>query len=128
MHQRQQALLCLLFGAGLVVCFAGTVRIYYTWKTTSTFDRTWLSFGLFISTVIELDLGIVRDEDPLPQVFSTDTLNRFALRSLLASPFSPTISLLSLVHPFLAASLQSNTTQRESPIRKSKGQGELQPY
>jgi len=66
MHRRQRTLLCLLFGAGFVVCLAGTVRIYYTWKTTSTFDKTWLSFGLFITTVIELDLGIVRDETLLP--------------------------------------------------------------
>lgn len=59
MHRRQQVFVSALFSAGLVVCVAGTVRIYYAWKTTSTFDRTWVSYPLWIASMLELDIGIV---------------------------------------------------------------------
>lgn len=61
MHRRQQVIIFALFGAGLIVCAAGIVRIFYAWKTTSTFDRTWVSYPLWISGVLELDIGIVRN-------------------------------------------------------------------
>ena len=57
--RRQQIILTCIFGAGLVVCLAGTVRIWYTWKATTTFDRTWESYGVWISSMLELYIGIV---------------------------------------------------------------------
>jgi hypothetical protein len=57
---RQQVMLSLLFAAGLVVCASGTVRIYYAYLATSNYDRTWYSFPLWISSVLELYIGIVR--------------------------------------------------------------------
>jgi len=56
---RQRMMLCTIFGAGFVVCIAGCFRIYYSYQTTSTFDRTWVSYGLWISGVLELYIGIV---------------------------------------------------------------------
>lgn len=57
--RRQQLILFFLFGAGFIVCVAGTVRIVYAYKTTSTYDRTWESYGLWIASVLELYIGIV---------------------------------------------------------------------
>ena len=57
--RRQQFFICLLFGVGFIVCVAGAVRIYFAWAVTSTYDRTWVSYGLWIASVLELDLGIV---------------------------------------------------------------------
>lgn len=56
---RQRMMVCGIFGAGFVVCIAGCFRIYYAYKTTSTFDRTWVSYGLWVSGVLELYIGIV---------------------------------------------------------------------
>lgn len=56
---RQQVILTMLFGAGFIVCVAGCVRTYYTWRATSTYDRTWESYGVWISSMIELYVGIV---------------------------------------------------------------------
>ena len=56
---RQQFMLCLLFGVGFIVCVAGAVRIYFAWIATSTYDRTWTSYGLWIASILELNLGIV---------------------------------------------------------------------
>lgn len=58
-HRRQQIILCSIFGAGFVVCIAGIVRTIYSWRTADTYDRTWESFGLYISSVVELYVGLV---------------------------------------------------------------------
>jgi len=58
--KRQRALLSMIFGAGFIVCVAGVIRVYYAYKTTSTYDRTWEAYGLWISGVLELDIGLVR--------------------------------------------------------------------
>lgn len=57
--RRQQIILMIIFGAGFVVCVAGICRIYFAYRTTSTYDRTWESYGLWISGVLELYIGIV---------------------------------------------------------------------
>jgi hypothetical protein len=57
--RRQQIIFKVIFGAGFVVCVAGICRIYFTYKATSTYDRTWESYGLWISAVLELYIGIV---------------------------------------------------------------------
>ena len=60
-NRRQQVMLAGLFGAGFAICLAGVFRIYFEFKSMSTFDRTWESFGLWIAGVIELFVGIVSD-------------------------------------------------------------------
>jgi len=57
--RRQQVILMMIFGAGSVVCVAGICRAYFTYKTTSTYDRTWQSYGLWISGSLELYIGMV---------------------------------------------------------------------
>lgn len=57
---RQQFMLFLLFAAGLVVCASGVVRIWYIHATYSSYDRTWFSYPLWISSVLNLYIGIVR--------------------------------------------------------------------
>lgn len=57
---RQQFMLCLLFATGLVVCGAGVVRVYYIHTTYSSYDKTWFSYPLWISSILNLYIGIVR--------------------------------------------------------------------
>ncbi|KAB8297677.1 hypothetical protein EYC80_001485 [Monilinia laxa] len=66
---RQQFMLCLLFAAGLVVCGAGVVRIYYIHTTYSSFDRTWFSYPLWISSVLNLYIGIICTALPATKPF-----------------------------------------------------------
>lgn len=49
-----------LFGLAFVVIFAGSVRIYFVWQALFlSYDETWYTYGLWISSVVELDLGVV---------------------------------------------------------------------
>jgi hypothetical protein len=59
--RRQRIIVAVLFGAGFVVCFAGIVRTYYFYKLTKTnHDITWDAFPVWVSTAVELYIGIVR--------------------------------------------------------------------
>jgi hypothetical protein len=68
MPRRQQVILSILFGTGRIVCIAGIVRIVYAHKTTSTFDRTWESYGLWIASCLELYIGIVSSYKSCPHL------------------------------------------------------------
>jgi hypothetical protein len=58
---RQRIFVALLFGCGFVVCFAGIVRTYYFYRLTDGYhDITWDAFPVWISSAIELYIGIVR--------------------------------------------------------------------
>jgi hypothetical protein len=50
----------ILVSLGFVVCFAGGVRAYYTWRALiHSYDETWECYGMWFSGAIEIDLGIV---------------------------------------------------------------------
>jgi hypothetical protein len=55
----QQILLILLFGAGFAITLAGAVRTYYIWKVTTVWDKTWEIYPAWISSSVELYVGIV---------------------------------------------------------------------
>jgi hypothetical protein len=56
---REQAILVFLFGAGFMVSIAGCVRTVYTFKVTVSNDRTWAIFPAWLSSCVELYVGIV---------------------------------------------------------------------
>lgn len=56
---RQRIYCSLLFGAGFVICIAGSFRIAYTSQLNTTYDKTWLAYPTWISGTVELYLGIV---------------------------------------------------------------------
>ncbi|KAF7903703.1 uncharacterized protein EAF01_006752 [Botrytis porri] len=66
---RQQLMLFLLFAAGLVVCASGVVRIWYIHVTYSSYDRTWFSYPLWISSVLNLYIGIICTALPATKPF-----------------------------------------------------------
>jgi hypothetical protein len=58
---RQRAGAIVLISMGLVVCVAGGARTYFTWYALiKTYDYTWNGFGIYLSAMIEVDLGVVR--------------------------------------------------------------------
>jgi uncharacterized membrane protein YidH (DUF202 family) len=56
---QQQGILILLFGAGFLVTCAGAVRSYYLYKVTTTWDKTWEGFPVWLASSVELYVGIV---------------------------------------------------------------------
>lgn len=58
-NRNQQIILGGIFSAGFAICGAGIARIYFEFRSADTYDRTWVSFGLWISSVIELYVGVV---------------------------------------------------------------------
>ena len=57
---RQRAGAIVLISLGLVVCVAGGARTYFTWYALiDNYDYTWNGFGIYVSAMIEVDLGVV---------------------------------------------------------------------
>lgn len=56
---RQRVMLCVLFGAGFIVCIAGCFRAYFLHKLNTSYDKTWAGYPLWISGTIEMYLGVV---------------------------------------------------------------------
>lgn len=57
---RQTFIVITLFALGFSSCIAGVVRTYYTYRVLLTWDSTWASFPVWVSSGIELYIGIVR--------------------------------------------------------------------
>lgn len=58
-YRRQKLLILLLFGGGMIAFGAGIARTWYTWKATSSYDRTWESYPRWITSILELDIALV---------------------------------------------------------------------
>jgi hypothetical protein len=59
LNQRQKLLLWALLAAGSVACIAGIAKLGFTWIATSSYDRTWVSYGRWVTSLLELNIGIV---------------------------------------------------------------------
>lgn len=57
---RQSIVIGLLFGAGFLATAAGAIRTYYTYKVTTSNDKTWDVFLFWVPAEVELYLGLVR--------------------------------------------------------------------
>lgn len=57
--RRQRLIVIFLFAAGLLVCVAGAVRTYYTYVELTSTDETWDNYYVWISSSVELYIGIV---------------------------------------------------------------------
>jgi len=62
--KRQAAIIILLFGCGFISCCAGIVRTFYMWEVTRTWDQTWASYPVWLTSGIELYVGVVRFPSP----------------------------------------------------------------
>lgn len=71
---KQRIIVSFLFGAGFIVCIAGIFRTYYFYKLTSRYhDITWDAIPVWIATVVELYLGIVRTQTPFKIYFDINS-------------------------------------------------------
>lgn len=57
---RQRLAVISIFGLGIVVNVAGSVRTVYVWKSMVTgFDETWLGWPVLVAAAVEINLGLV---------------------------------------------------------------------
>ncbi|KAK9782160.1 hypothetical protein SCARD494_13832 [Seiridium cardinale] len=74
LRRKQYIMLIGLFCAGFCACAAGCVRTYYTWGFTVDYDRTWNGWAVWVSSAIELYLGIICASVPSCKQFFTTYL------------------------------------------------------
>ena len=62
LSRAQTIIINLLFAAGFLASAAGGVRTYFTWVMTTSpdFDATWHGQLTWLSSILELNIGIVR--------------------------------------------------------------------
>lgn len=69
--RKQHLILIGLFCAGFGACLAGVVRTYYTWHLTRSWDRTWMGYPVWVSSIVELYVGIIcASVPPIKQFFT----------------------------------------------------------
>jgi hypothetical protein len=66
---REQVILVLLFGVGFMVSIAGCVRTVYTYQAAVSNDRTWAIYPVWLSSCVELYVGIVRNLQSYKETF-----------------------------------------------------------
>ncbi|KAK5111159.1 hypothetical protein LTR62_005359 [Meristemomyces frigidus] len=76
---RQKVALNLVFSLGLLVGGAGIARTYYLWQLGYDYDITFVGYRLLMSSVLELQIGLICASAPALRVF---------FRQYLAEPFS----------------------------------------
>ncbi|PQE12112.1 integral membrane protein [Rutstroemia sp. NJR-2017a BVV2] len=104
--RRQRIIVVLLFAAGLLVCVAGAVRTYYTYIDTADPDTTWNTYYVWVTSCIELYVGIIGASIPATKPFfkrylprlldstfiSTRSNTHYAISDTDKSPFSASAS------------------------------------
>jgi len=71
---RQKWIIMLLFGLGLLSSAAGVARTYYTYNVTKTYDQTWAAYPVWLTSALELYIGMVSWSFPF---FSLNSLACF---------------------------------------------------
>jgi hypothetical protein len=57
---RQRIAVIAIFGLGITVNIAGSVRTYFTWKDMiDSYDETWYAWPVAMAGAVEINLGIV---------------------------------------------------------------------
>ncbi|KAI0526294.1 hypothetical protein F5B22DRAFT_641443 [Xylaria bambusicola] len=86
---RQRVIVASLFGIGLVASAAGIARTVFTWLllNASDYDETWRSWYVWLTSLIELHLGIICASAPATKPFFTQ--KRREASRVLPSHFPP---------------------------------------
>lgn len=56
---QQQIVLGLLFAVGFFITLVGAIRTYYLYNVTSKWDKTWEAYPVWLTSSVELYVGIV---------------------------------------------------------------------
>ncbi|CZS91388.1 uncharacterized protein RAG0_02028 [Rhynchosporium agropyri] len=87
---QQQIIIFVLFGAGFLVTVASIMRTYYLYKVNTTWDKTWVAMPAWISSSVELYLGIICASIPAtkkffsrisPKIFGASAFSQYGTKS-----------------------------------------------
>ncbi|KAF8855902.1 hypothetical protein BDZ45DRAFT_715582 [Acephala macrosclerotiorum] len=70
---QQQIVLAMLFATGFLITLTGALRTYYLYKVTTGYDKTWEAFPVWLTSSVELYVGIICASVPATKRF----FNRF---------------------------------------------------
>lgn len=57
---RQRIAVISIFGLGIVVNVAGSIRTVYVWKSmVASYDTTWVGWPVLLAAAVEINLGLV---------------------------------------------------------------------
>ncbi|PQE16809.1 integral membrane protein [Rutstroemia sp. NJR-2017a BBW] len=117
--RRQRIIVVLLFAAGLLVCVAGGVRTYYTYIDTADPDATWNTYYVWVTSCIELYVGIIGASIPATKPFFKRYLPRLLDSTFISSSRSNTHYAISDADksPFSASASASATNTNTSGSR-----------
>ena len=115
---RQRLAVMSIFGLGILVNVAGTVRTVYVYKSMlGTYDMTWMGWPILLSAAIEINLGLICASAPalrplltavVPRLLQTtryyyNSSSKRASKLLSAGPSKPSNVAVSQVHTDLEA-------------------------
>ncbi|PVH81161.1 hypothetical protein DL98DRAFT_174500 [Cadophora sp. DSE1049] len=92
---QQQIIIILLFGAGILVTVASVLRTYYLYQVTNGWDKTWHASPAWITSSVELYVGIMCASIPATKKF----FGRFSPRLFGSSMPSHQLSHTRTTHP-----------------------------
>jgi hypothetical protein len=72
--RKQQATVIALFAAGFMACLAGIARTYYMYSVRNTADTTWAADPVWLTSSLELYIGIIAASFPATRPFFTTKL------------------------------------------------------
>jgi len=76
LRTRQALIVILLFGCGFISCTAGVVRTYYTYQVSQTYDQVWAAYPVWVTSAIELYVGIICASVPASKPFFSTYIPR----------------------------------------------------
>jgi len=84
--KKQQMFIIMIFALGFVSCGAGVARAYFLYQVTQTWDQVWASYPVWMSSSIELYIGVICASIPATRpFFSTYLPSIFGSMSFVAS-------------------------------------------
>ncbi|QSZ35475.1 hypothetical protein DSL72_008345 [Monilinia vaccinii-corymbosi] len=119
--QRQRLVIVVLFAVGLLVCVAGAIRTYYTYEDLTSSDLTWNTYYVWISSSVELYVGIIGASIPATKPFFR---RFFAEPSLISGRNSHYVISSNSKGPFSGDS--SNDTSRASRTSRAVPQSDIE--
>ncbi|KAL7626169.1 hypothetical protein AAE478_002939 [Parahypoxylon ruwenzoriense] len=81
---KQSCIIICLFGIGILASSVGIARTYFTWILTTNFDINWNAWTVWLSSAIELNLGIICASIPATKPFFASYLP-----GIIGSTFGP---------------------------------------
>ncbi|KAM5453581.1 hypothetical protein MaudCBS49596_002784 [Microsporum audouinii] len=69
LYARQRFILALLFGTGFIIVISGSIRAFFTYRLSRSYDKTWDAYPLWVAATVEMYLGIIAASMPTLKPF-----------------------------------------------------------